>query len=295
MLHQNTSREQAWADWCHMKSQPPCSHLLHLSAARSAASLSMLSFIYLFLSAPSSLPLLLCLPLVVLPFSCAAVLLWETITEQLLPLPNWFLFPLSILLPLLCHSPAVRSPLHSFQFGELQHFPYILSFFFFFFKFFRGKFHTWMPLLAPPFSHQKTFVPPEPGARTRTQTCTCLLPRQALSDLELQNFCSFSFVFALSVIAVSCWSGLAIALAWVKWRHVRRGGMMEQPLQWGVLLNTHTSMLVHIQWHKLTAVQRPRQAPSHATVDAILWWQNDHEDTNKCVLGLSLWWWWQCD
>lgn len=112
------------------------------SFSSSLSSLSVHAFLYLFIFKRTFFPTapVVFTSLVVLPFSCAAVLLWETITEQLLPLPNWFLFPLSILLPLLCHSPAVRSPLHSFQFGELQHFPYILSFFFFFLSFLGGNF-----------------------------------------------------------------------------------------------------------------------------------------------------------
>lgn len=126
-----------------MKFRIPRSLLLHRPQAR-FTSYSILTFLHCIFSL-KHLPVCLSLSVLELLYpspasSFPAVPLWETITDQLPSLPNWFPFPLRLTSFFFCiHCPAVSSPLHLFQFPERQHFPRFLSrflsLFFFFLNF----------------------------------------------------------------------------------------------------------------------------------------------------------------
>ena len=117
----------------------------------------------------------------------SAVPLWETIIDQLPSLSNWFPLSLRLSSPLSRRSPAVSSPLHSFQFAELHHFPQFLSFslsLFFFLPFLTSL------LSFTPSTLAQIPLYPLNWIHTRTKlecrhTHTALLPVRALSDPEL--------------------------------------------------------------------------------------------------------------
>lgn len=121
------------------------------------------------------------------------------------------------------------------------------------------------------------------------------------------DFFALFVIFCLDFFESDTSQGwLALAPACVKWRHERRGGMVEQclSLQWGVLptgdththiegrahthTRTHLAMVVHVQLHKqhlsdcsaetslaVTPPRTPFCGGAHHD-------QNYDVDTNKC-------------
>lgn len=121
--------------------------------------------IFLLLSSPPTLLTFFCLSLA--PLAAAihslsfsfAIPLWESFTNRLPFLLNWFFFPLLLTAFFSCHCPAVLSPLHLYQFVVCHNFPHFLLFYFYFLqRFFSPPLIPCFPaFLTPSTLFPKTF------------------------------------------------------------------------------------------------------------------------------------------